>query len=336
MAKKFAKRILVVRRDNIGDLVCTTPLLAGLRQRFPDAWIGALVNSYNAPVLAGNPNLNEVFAYTKLKHRAPGESWLHCAVGRLRLMLELRRHHIDDLVLAAPGYQASAERFARWVGPVRVVRPESGGAGHEVERIASCFAAWEGGVSLGPCQVFPDASRAAALASALPFPSSPNPLVALHISARKPSQRWSAENFADLARQLHRAWGARFLLFWSPGAPDNPLHPGDDEKAGRILSLAADLPIHPVPTDNLAELIAGLSLADRVVCSDGGAMHLAAGLGKPIVCFFGQSDPVRWRPWGVAHEVLQNEARDVSGISVAEAFSACQRLVAKIHPASSD
>ena len=39
------KQILVIRRDNIGDLVCTTPLFTALRRRFPDAWIGAFVNS---------------------------------------------------------------------------------------------------------------------------------------------------------------------------------------------------------------------------------------------------------------------------------------------------
>ncbi|MGQ0545629.1 MAG: glycosyltransferase family 9 protein, partial [Betaproteobacteria bacterium] len=32
-------KILVVRRDNIGDLVCTTPLFAALRRANPGAWI---------------------------------------------------------------------------------------------------------------------------------------------------------------------------------------------------------------------------------------------------------------------------------------------------------
>ncbi|MBI3715416.1 MAG: hypothetical protein HY255_05435 [Betaproteobacteria bacterium] len=43
--------LLVIRRDNIGDLVCTTPLLAALRTHFPQARIEVLANSYNAPVL---------------------------------------------------------------------------------------------------------------------------------------------------------------------------------------------------------------------------------------------------------------------------------------------
>ena len=48
-------RILIVRRDNIGDLACTTPLLKALRAQLPRAWLGALVTTYNAEVLARNP-----------------------------------------------------------------------------------------------------------------------------------------------------------------------------------------------------------------------------------------------------------------------------------------
>ena len=37
--------ILIIRRDNIGDLVCTTPLIGALRQSYPRAHIAALVNT---------------------------------------------------------------------------------------------------------------------------------------------------------------------------------------------------------------------------------------------------------------------------------------------------
>src|SRR5512135_977073 len=63
----MTRKILVIRRDNIGDLVCTTPMIRMLRQHYPDAWIAALVTRYNAEVLAGNPDLDAVFAYQKAK-----------------------------------------------------------------------------------------------------------------------------------------------------------------------------------------------------------------------------------------------------------------------------
>jgi len=84
-------RFLVIRRDNIGDLVCTTPLLAGLRRHYPQAHIAALVNSYNCDVLAGNPDVDEIFAYTKAKHRQSGETLLGVYAQRLRMFIEMRR-----------------------------------------------------------------------------------------------------------------------------------------------------------------------------------------------------------------------------------------------------
>ena len=95
-----APRILVIRRDNIGDLVCTTPLLSALRAHFPDAWLGALVNSYNAPVLTGNSDLSKVIAYTKLKHIDAGQSAWRLLGARFSDLWKLRRMKLDTVVLA--------------------------------------------------------------------------------------------------------------------------------------------------------------------------------------------------------------------------------------------
>ena len=38
-------KILIVRRDNIGDLICTTPLISALRRRYPRAHLAALANT---------------------------------------------------------------------------------------------------------------------------------------------------------------------------------------------------------------------------------------------------------------------------------------------------
>ena len=68
-------KVLIIRRDNIGDLICTTPLFEAIRRQYPEAYIAALVNSYNAPAIQGNPHLDAIFAYTKGKH-ADGETVL--------------------------------------------------------------------------------------------------------------------------------------------------------------------------------------------------------------------------------------------------------------------
>lgn len=318
------RSILVIRRDNIGDLVCTTPLFAALRQRFPDAFIAALVNSYNAPVLNGNPDVDTVYAYRKAKHRRPGESKLGVWLSTLSLMLKLRLRRFDLAIVAAPGKQAAALRLGRWVNARRLVGGQEGSppAEHEAELVMQQLRPLGLGLRPGPVRVF--ATRDSV--ERVPNPTGQGPLVALHISARKPAQRWPVERFAELAHRLHRDYAARFLLFWSPGPTDHPQHPGDDDKAARLRELCADLPLLPCPTQELDELIAGLSRCSRMVCSDGGAMHLAAGLGIPTLCFFGNSSARRWHPWGITYELLQPPTHYVIDISVDDAQQAFARL----------
>ena len=53
----------------------------------------------------------------------------------------------------------------------------------------------------------------------------------------------------------------------------------------------------------LAELIRGARL---YLGNDSGPMHLAAAVDTPTVAIWGSSSAVRWRPWGVDHQVVQN------------------------------
>ncbi|SDI49365.1 glycosyltransferase family 9 protein [Propionivibrio dicarboxylicus] len=320
-------KILVIRRDNIGDLVCTTPLISALRRHWPGARIETLVNSYNAPVLAGNPDLDAVHAYRKAKHRNAGESQIAIWMETLGLILRLRRTRFDLIVVATPGPQPGAVKFARWIGAKTILAHSAADndTGHESERVMRLLHPLGIDTTPGPLTLHADP----ALAHAVTLPPAPianAPIIGLHISARKPSQRWPIERFADLAHALHQRDGSRFLLFWSPGNDDHPQHPGDDRKAAKLIEACVDLPFTACPTHHLEDLIAGLSRCDRVICSDGGAMHVAAGLGKPIVCFFGNSGPERWHPWGVPYEVLQPASLDVADISVDDALAACLRL----------
>ncbi len=346
------RKILVVRRDNIGDLVCTTPLITALRRRFPEAWIGALVNSYNAPVLDGNPDLDEVFVYTKAKHRTGGESLPGILWRRLQMMRRLRAMRIDDVIIATTTPQPRVVRLARWLAPKRVIGfgevdgldvalPLDDAGRHEVEDVFRVAAVY--GIDGPPpaCRVVavnavaPATKRSPCGAPTLRPGAVGYPTIGIHISARKPSQRWPAERFADLINTLAGQGSPRFMLLWSPGDDDNPLHPGDDAKATEVLKrVGAEATASPAvdarPTQTLPELIAALAECDALICADGGAMHLAAGLGLPIVCLFGNSGAARWHPWGVPYRVLQKPSLEVGDITVAETVAAFNALRADI------
>jgi len=311
-------RILILRRDNIGDLVCTTPLLEALRARLPHAWLGALVTTYNAEVLARNPELDEIFIYEKLKHRTGG--LLAHVRSRLGQMSQLRRQKLDCVLVPAPAPQSL--RIARSLRPGEVLAsPVKFPAGmHEVERTYALGRPLGVSGAPGPLRIFPDPKEVQELRRRI----GAGPFTVMHISARRPAQRWPLERYAALAALLSRQ--GPVLLLWAPGPRDNPGHPGDDEAAAEILRRAAGHAVIPLPTPDLKTLIAALSLAGRVICPDGGAMHLAAALGKPVVALFGDSPVERWRPWGVPCRVLRPESRDLADLPVEPVLEAHRAL----------
>jgi ADP-heptose:LPS heptosyltransferase len=329
--------ILIIRRDNIGDLVCTTPLISALRRRYPQAHIAALVNTYNRQVLEGHPDLDALYAYAKAKHRLPGQSRAAVYWNRFALMLKLRARRFDYALLASPYPGTSALRLARWVAPrhiagyaestglVDLALPHGGAKSeHEVEGVFRLARLFDIEGAPGKLSIGVDANARERAGAALGARAPGRKLIAVHVSARKASQRWPAARFAELMQALSAE--ADFLLLWSPGAADHPQHPGDDAKAREIMDAAGALRVTAYPTHELRDLTAALSLADYVICSDGGAMHLAAALGKPVLCFFGDSDATRWHPWGVPYRLLQPQSLDVADISLAAALQAFREL----------
>ena len=343
------KNILVIRRDNIGDLVCTTPLISNLHKAYPDANIDVLVNSYNAPVVENNPEIDNVYVYKKAKHCAPGESKIKTYLDRFKTYFEMRRKGIDVAILAGAGYNRRALRVAKLVGARRVIGYAKSGqnddgaitdvvpyenikGNHEVElinRLAEPL-----GINIQPpaSTLKPSAEeleRVKAFLRSQGLDENTSP-IGLHISARKPSNRWTEANYIQLILRIWETYQRPVMLFWSPGSKDNILHPGDDELAESIREKCSSVPLLPFPTQKLAELIAGVSVCKPFICSDGGAMHIAAATQCPILCFFGNSEAWKWYPWGTPHRLIQKPSLEVADISVDEAFGQLQSLITEI------
>lgn len=331
-------KVLIIRRDNIGDLVCTTPAFAAIRQQIPDGRLCALVNSYNAEVLRDNPFIDRLYVYKKAKHRGSATA-ISVLAQRIRLVWALRRERFDVAILAGTQFSRHAWKTARLAAPREIVgyasappakkgvwRDPPSDTLHEVEAVFGLLTAI--GIK-GPPPALTLAANAAAVGamrSRLDTNGIGTQPIAIHISARKPSNRWPVAHFIALIKRIHAAFGRDFILLWSPGDADNKAHPGDDDKAAHILSQCHGVPIAPVKTETLQQLIAALSLCDVMVCGDGGAMHLAAALQKRTLCFFGESNAMRWHPWGVPYILLQKPSRSAADIDVDEAFDAFTAL----------
>ncbi len=315
-----------------------------IRRRYPDAQIDLLVNSYNAPVLENNPDISSTFIYTKGKHRQAGQLLFAVYWNKVVLLWKLWRNQYDLAVLPSGSYNPRGIGYAHLIGAKNLlgykgvkpdhrlnlpVKPDVQAQKHEVE--LCCDLLKELGIkdqAPGLALYVTDKERDEfETLQQLNAGHIERGFIGVHISARKPSNRWLAAYYIELIRRLWDKEKRPIALFWSPGEEDHPQHPGDDALALRINRACKDIELIPMPTITLRELIVGLSFCDKVFCSDGGAMHIAAGLGKPVICLFGDSDATRWRPWGVPYKVLQSETRRASDITPYQVMAAFNKLI---------
>ena len=106
-------------------------------------------------------------------------------------------------------------------------------------------------------------------------------------------------------------------------APDDI---GDQQRAEQLLALCQNERVALYPTASVRELLGGFDLCDRVLCSDGGQMHLAAALNKDMVVFFGDTDKASRHPWTGRHHILQSESGHCEDVSVDEVWQKMQAL----------
>lgn len=320
-------KILIIRRDNIGDLILTTPLIASLAEKF-NVKIDVLVNTYNQSVLENNPHIGRIHIYSKLHHRKHGQSALSVIMRRIKTYIDIRFARYDVAIIAREGFTKRQLHWAKISGAKRTIAFGNDASGsitdaiaktqdkrHIVELLADLAKPLGAYSKPGPLELYVSEDELTSIAQKIAAPQN-IPVYGLQISARKPLQQWQAEKFVELAHRISQREKCHFLLFWSPGSADNKEHPGDDEKAQRIMSACKDISITPVATKNLRELMAAMTLCDQILTSDGGALHIAAGVGVPVVAMFGNSDAWFWGPWGVPHETLEAPDRNVNLLSV--------------------
>jgi heptosyltransferase-3 len=327
------KRILVVRTDNVGDVLCSTPAIRALRRAFPGAYIAALVVQRSQDAITGNPDLDEVFTYEKAKHR-PDRNRFVSLYRQFQIERMLRRAKFD----LAIGMRSSFSWSEAWVvyftgakirlgyepGPkdrrfaffynLRVPLPPEG---HEVEKALHLLAAM--GVSPGDTRLtvaIPEEDRKIVDSFLREKGIDPLRLVGFHLSGRIQANRWSPEKFASLAVRLHREDEQSIVLTWGPG---------DERQAEKIRDLAGK-GVYAFPTPHFKRLGALQERCRVFLSPDGGPMHFAVAVGTPTIGLFGKTDPRMWGPWGDTHLALRRGAQ-ADLISVDEVYQAMKKWV---------
>lgn len=344
-APERLRRILVVRKDNIGDVLCTTPALRALRRAFPGARLAILVSARCRAAVERNPDVDEIFTYTKAKHRSGG--WgLSALAEQARVIRQLRRRGFDLVIVMGRPASRSAAWLAYASGApwrlgyatpalqpfpffLNLGRDPGGMASHEVDGCLELLSSIGVAAAGRRLTLIPDPRVRARMARRLREAglSGSGGLALVHISSRREASRWPLPAFARAADAIHDRLGLAILLSWAPGGQDNPLFPGDDGKAEEVARQMRAKPIL-LRTPELSELMAAVSLCDFVLSTDGGLMHIAAALDVPQVALFGKTGMVHWAPLSDKSVALQRGER-AADISVEDVLAAATELLAR-------
>lgn len=312
-------KILVLKRDKIGDLLLTTPLLAHLKASLPGVETHLLANDYNAWVAAGNPHLDRIWVYRRVRDR--GRVDFGAAWDWFWQRGALRRERYDWVIVANGAESPRAIRRAlslrgartvarcadgsRYPGLSDAVPLDSGR--HEVERLLAMAAPL--GLAMparaaDPAYVLPAKAGRFAAAWLAGRGLHPGRYVVLGLGARRAKKQPSTTQVLAWSAHFRNVWGLETVFMWTPGRSDDPRYPGDDEVAQPVLDAvdAGSAPqIHPF-RGPILEALGLIWSAHASLFPDSGLMHFAAASPGGVLGFFAETDvspsPVHWAPRG--------------------------------------
>lgn len=310
------RRLLVVRLDNLGDLLMTTPALSAIRQSLPGVHMTLLGSAASAAALAHLPMLDDAIGYDApwTQGRAAADSgpdhqllmrlacgqydaaivFTVCTQSALPAAMLLRLANIP--LRLAHSRENPYALLTDWVPDRERVEQ---GMRHEVQRQLDLVQS----VGIQPADrrlVFffgagPMRSARRQLVAAGGAAS--RPCVVVHVGATASSRRYPPERFAAAADIIASASGHCIVFTGS-----------SDERAliertracmrSPSVSLAGKL--------GLGELGALLASARVLVSNNTGPVHMAAALGTPVVVLYAQTNP-QHTPWLCPARVLYHD-----------------------------
>lgn len=283
------KRILVITLRYLGDTLLVTPLIASLKQAYPDADIDVLLPASNAGMLEGNQDIHRLLPITGKLGGLAFAKLLLSLFRRYDLAISTQAGDRPTLCAAIAGktrigFVPDAAAKAWWK---KVLLNRwlvfSADYGHAVlENLRFCKQ-----LGITPCY------RLTPPRSSTPIPALSDPYAVLHIMPQWRYKQWHAEGWRELVAFLGRQ-GLQIVLTGSGNPAElDALRELQQQLPADVINLAGQL--------SLGQLSALIGKARLFVGPDTGITHLAAATGTLTVALFGPTDPEKWAPWPYAY-----------------------------------
>lgn len=296
------RRILVLRRRALGDLLLTLPAVRALARAYPSAPVDVLVDRPFVPVVDGLSYVADTLVFPDRGSTPRGRT------AALAALYKEVRGRGYDLVVDALGTPRTAG-LAWWSGAKTRVGFALRGRGllytRRVPRsdarrpvymrdafleLAEAVGAGADDRSFAPAggEDLPERARAHRASPRVgPW------RVAIAPGATWPAKGWAPARHAAMARTLLATGDCAVTVFWAPG---------EEAVAARVAAEAPGAAL--APGGSVLDLARALATHDLLVSTDSGARHVAVGLGVPTLGLFGPTDPRTATPPDGPHRTL--------------------------------
>ena len=304
--------ILIIAPNWIGDAVMTQPLLAALKDQYPESSIDVLASTWVAPIYRACSEVNHVIE-AKFEHKQ-----LQWGL-RKKLAAEIaaKKYHAcfvlpNSLKSAIIPWLANIPFRIGYRGELRfglinlaLDNPSKVNRPPMVEHyLALSTLLNEGQASSSFKSIAPKLN-----VSSTAKQSVQTRLSAANIDANNiyvmcpgaeygPTKRWPTSHFADLAQRLIASQANNQVILLGSK--------GDNTLAQEIIAKSKQSTrIHNwCGATSLDEAIALIGMSKAVISNDSGLMHIAAALKTPQVAIFGSSDPTHTPPLSDKAEII--------------------------------
>jgi lipopolysaccharide heptosyltransferase II len=318
------RKILVVRLDNLGDVLLATPAIRAVKAALPEAAISLLASPNGAQAGRLNSDITEVIV-----HEAPWvDPWQelpHDADRERAIIDRLRCEQFDAAIIFTSWRQSPlpAAYLCYLAGiPLRLAASIDASGSllttrhrypdavmHEVERGLHLVSA----IGIPPADkhlvlTIPTESRerASRFRNGLAeqrIADRIRPLVVVHPGSTMPARRYPPEQYADVIAALVTDVGAHVVITGVEAESDLIGHIVcrlAPEIRESVQDVAGALPF--------GDVCALIEAADLVVTNNTGPMHIAAATATPVIALFALTNrPEQWGPWLVPHRILNRD-----------------------------
>jgi ADP-heptose:LPS heptosyltransferase len=302
-------RILIIRRNRMGDMIYTLPLLHALRRHFPHAHLAVACDPAGAQIAQACRSVNEVIvldsgwnaplALLKNAGRMQNYDWVIAAKGgfdrRLAVLARLTNaalrigferqvkrpseFYTDPVALPLePQDEHQIDTLLRLLRPLGLIKPTS--------------------FTIDLSLTVPADAREFAATVLDSIPAAPGRLVLINLSSTVPL-KFREEDFIALASRI---LGATEFVIAFVAAPT------DQQSAHEIAECMGSKRVIAVDTPGPLDLAALLETCAFLFTPEGGAAHLAAAVGAPALVLWSEGPFKKWYSRGKRHAFVHATA----------------------------